>query len=372
MSSTQSAQVADTTLLEQLSSLAAERDGERRRSLLNSVADLFFAPALDVHTESEHKVFADLVIRLLVDVDVQGRTAFSTRVASDERTPRDVALALANDVIEVAKPILVHSPSLSEADVLNIATTKNTEYRLAISQRPHISERVSDVLIRFGELDVAESLAGNQTASISDDGYARMGRMSLARPSIRQALSLREDLPLATASEILPYLPPDAAAKLLDLMGVEGLVELQSLIDKATPAFLSERAARARRRINVRALMMQVSSEQVTLDDALTRLIDEGNALDLALGLSLVSGLPERQTANAIVSVRMEPLAVICRALDVATRIYVAADALRTATVRLPAAPPDVLRQAYEKIAPDTAGRGLRFVKVRNSVEGAS
>jgi uncharacterized protein (DUF2336 family) len=359
---------AEPNLLEQLSRLAVERDGERRRSLLNNVADLFYAPQNDVYTQSEHQVFAALVTRLLRDVDVPGRAAFSERVAPDARTPRDVALVLANDVIEVARPVLVHSPSLSEQDVLNIASMKSTEYRLAISQRPNISENVSDVLIKFGELDVAESLADNQTASISEDGYSRMSRMAVARPGLRHALSRREDLPLVTASEILPYLEPDAAAKLLAMMDVEGAVELQSLIEKATPAFLAERAARARRRINVRTLMTQVASSQVPLNDALSRLIEEGNALDLALGLSLVSGLPERQVTNAIVSVRMEPLAVICRALGVATRIYVAADALRTATVRLPTAPPEILREAYEKLSPETAGRGLRFIKVRNTV----
>ncbi|MEQ1768590.1 MAG: DUF2336 domain-containing protein [Devosia sp.] len=359
---------SDTDLLEELSLLAVEKSVERRRQLLSSVADLFYAPGLDAHTVSERQIFASVVGRLLKDVTVAGRAEFSTRVARDDRTPRDVALALANDKIEVARPILSYSPVLSEGDLVAIASTKALEHRLAIAGRENITEKVTDSLLEHGELEVAESLTDNTTAAISQDAFSRLVEMASNRPSLSRKLSSREDMPLRTANDLLPYLSADDAAKLVALMGVEGAEELTSLLDRATPELIAQRGAQARRRINVRALLQDVSAGKRSLDEAMGHLTEAGQALDLALGLSLACELPEQQVANVIISVRSEPLAVICKALDILPAIYIAADGLRTASVNLPTVAPATLKAAYDKLTPDGAARSLRFVKVRNHV----
>jgi len=364
---------SDPDLFEELSLLATEKSSERRRELLSSIADMFYAPAVEVHTDSERQHFADIVGRLLKDVRVAGRAEFSTRIAPDARTPHAVALTLANDdAIDVSRPMLTHSPVLSDNDLVSIASTKTMQHRLAISKRENITERVSDTLISFGEVEVADSLTDNATAMISSQGFSRVGELASNRPSLRRKLSVREDLPLAVAREILPYLNSDDAEDLLDLMGVDGSAELDALIEKATPELLSQRAAKARTRISINSLIHDVAAGKISFDKAILQLVEGGRIPDVALGLALASDLPEQQVVNAIVSVRMEPLAVICKAVDIQVSTYIAADALRTNSVNLPKAAPDQLTLTYGKLTPEAGARSLRFVKVRNTVSPGS
>lgn len=362
---------SNSDLFEELSLLATEKSAERRRELLSSVADLFYAPTIDAHTEAERQIFADVVGRLLKDVNVAARTGFSERVAPDARTPRDVALRLANDTIDVARPVLLYSPALSDGDLVSIAETRTIEHRLAISKRENLTEQVSDALIGHGELAVAESLVDNLSAAISADGFARIGARAPEQPSLRKQLSLREDLPLQTAQDILGYLKPDDAKKLLALMDIDGTAELTALLERATPELIAERGAKARQRIAVRSLMNDVTAGKLSLNAAVGQMVEGGEVHDLSLGLSLASGLPELQVANAIVAVRMEPLAVICKALDIALATYIAADALRTGSVNLPRTPAETLTLNYGRLTVEAALRSLRFVKVRNTAATA-
>jgi len=359
-------------LLEGLSLLAREKSSEKRRELLSNVADLFYSGPADVHTELEVQIFADVVVRLLKDVNLSGRAAFSDRAATDERTPRQVALTLANDAIEVAQSVLTHSPTLSDSDLVAIASTKTVEHRLAISKRDYITETVSDTLLGFDEIEITESLTDNATAAISAQGFSRISTLALDRPSLRRKLSVREDLPLAIANEILPYMSADESEKLLKLMGVEGSKGLNALLEKATPELIAQRGAKARRHLSIKGMMKSVALGEASLDAVIEQLVEGGKVLEVAFGLSLASDLPEQQVANAIMSVRMEPLAVICKSLDIRVATYLAVDALRTQSVHLPELSTESLKLAYGKLTLEAAARSLRFVKVRNTLSAGS
>jgi hypothetical protein len=87
---------------------------------------------------------------------------------------------------------------------------------------------------------------------------------------------------------------------------------------------------------------------------------------------TLALELPEQQVINAIVSTRIEPLAVICKAMNIQPSTYVEADALRTSSVRLPPVKPEALELAYGRLTPDGAARSLRFIKVRNTASAGN
>gem|GEM_PF-589536 len=356
-------------VLDQLTSLAQEKSSEKRRELLSSLADLFYSePAAEPRAPGDIRLFADVVSRVLKDVNIDGRANFADRIALDPRMPREMIMTLASDEISVARPILTHSPILTDGDLISLASGGDTARRLAISKRETIAESVTDVLIDFGEMEVAQSLAGNVGAEVSNRGFEKMSTMAEENQSLGRKLSVRRDLPRNIAEKILPHLKPTDAAKLQRLIAAEDSTELEAVVDNAEKALIAERAGEAKQRINIRHWMDEVAHGRKTLDAAVDAIVATGKPTDVALALSLVSGLPERQVTNAVISVKAEPLALICRAIGIGTATYLAIDRLRAASVNLSASTPAVMQQLYDVLDMEGARRTLRFVQVRNTV----
>jgi hypothetical protein len=94
-------------------------------------------------------------------------------------------------------------------------------------------------------------------------------------------------------------------------------------------------------------------------------LIEERRPFDVALFLSQVSMLPEKQVVNAMVLRLGEPLTLICKAMGVGTDVYVRANALRCETAQMAADAESRLRENYDKLDQKGAPRAIRFVNVR-------
>ena len=333
-------------MLRSLSELASESSSDKRRALLGQVSDMFYNGGRDAITEREMGLFADVVTRLLKDLDTASRAHFSAIVARSERTPAEVALALARDNAAVADPILRLSPALSDEHLVEIASGSTIEHRLSISKRRDLTERVSDTLIDFGELEVLESLADNATAAISAHGFDVMTARSADSASLREKVCLRGDLPVAAARKLLPYLNAEHGARLAALIAANS-AQLGDIVRGALPELSAERSRRAKRRLLTKHLAAEVESGRKLPDDAVFEVLVDGHLLDLALLFSELSLLPEKQMANALLSTQPEPLALVCKALGLEANTYLKVDALRCLGVHLPANPPDPLREAY-------------------------
>jgi hypothetical protein len=76
-----------------------------------------------------------LALRLINSTDVPARAAVAGRLAPYPAAPRAVILRLARDVIDVAGPILRHSPCLTPADLEAIAADCSTAHAAIIAAR---------------------------------------------------------------------------------------------------------------------------------------------------------------------------------------------------------------------------------------------
>src|SRR3954447_887280 len=112
----------------------------------------------DLCTGSDRAV-ADAVLELLVrDLAVEVRQALATTVAASALLPAHVARQLAADRIEIAGPILEHSPVLSDEDLVRVVRTNAMQYALAVAGRQRLSEMVSEELVDTGQAEVVTRL----------------------------------------------------------------------------------------------------------------------------------------------------------------------------------------------------------------------
>jgi len=104
-----------------------------RPTLLRVLTDQYLRTS--VHTPDEERHYTKLAMRLIDETDIATRAAVAARLAPHACAPRAIMLQLARDVIEVAEPVLLHSPCLTPADCEVISRERGASYAEMIARR---------------------------------------------------------------------------------------------------------------------------------------------------------------------------------------------------------------------------------------------
>jgi uncharacterized protein (DUF2336 family) len=173
--------------------LARDKTVAGRRTLVETIGDLFFAQN-ETLTEQERSSMTEILRQLIHDVEISVRRALADRLAEQPMAPRDLVLALANDEIEVAHPLLVNSGVLEDMDLIEIIRNRTLEHQLAIAIRKSVSETVCDALVETENTDVIKTLLENPHAQISAKTMEYLVEQSRRVDSYQNPLLNRPDL----------------------------------------------------------------------------------------------------------------------------------------------------------------------------------
>ncbi len=161
---------------------------------------------------------AEQIFRLLMrETETKVRAALANHVKSSKTLPRDIAMSLARDVEEVALPLLEHSESLTESDLIELVQATHDQNRhLAISRRDYVPLALSDSLIARGTEEVAASLVDNAGAQISDNGMGKIVERFPENKPLMSALVSRPQLPATVAEKLINHVSASLARTLKD------------------------------------------------------------------------------------------------------------------------------------------------------------
>jgi hypothetical protein len=102
-------------------------------TLLRVLTDLYLQRV--THTAEEEHYYTELALRLIEATDIAERGVLAARLAAYASAPAPVINRLARDVVEVATPILEHSPCLAAADLRAIAEECGSAHAQIIAAR---------------------------------------------------------------------------------------------------------------------------------------------------------------------------------------------------------------------------------------------
>lgn len=176
-----------------LLALARDKSLAGRESLASSVAGIFTAQS-DGFSDDEKTIAHDILRALVRDVEKSVRAALAANLAASAAAPRDVILALANDDIDVAFPVLTESPVLEDPELIQIVAERTTGHRLAVSMRPKLGETVSDAVIATGDKEAIACLLHNNEAMISKAALTALVQDAKLNDDYHEPLSGRPDL----------------------------------------------------------------------------------------------------------------------------------------------------------------------------------
>ena len=135
------------------------------------------------------------MIVLLDDPAPKVRLALAEALADNADAPRAVVLPLAEDQPEIAAHILLRSPVLTDADLVDLAARGSDATRMLIAHRATVSRPVSAALAEVGEAAELAALLENEGAAFSRRSLTRIADRLGHDGEIRALLLDRTDLP---------------------------------------------------------------------------------------------------------------------------------------------------------------------------------
>ncbi len=355
---------APSSKLRDLVDLAKEPSSERRRELLREVTDLFFTGA-DGAPPAQIALFDDVMSQLAGEMEEQVRAELAQRMADAAQAPRRLIRNLASDSIAVAEPVLQRSTALTEADLIEVAQSRDQAHLRAISQRPHVPEKVSDVIVEHADDHTLGALLANDGAVLSRAAHETAVDRASANPDLHEAVVRRQTLPIDLLNEM--YFVVEA--KLRD--------EIMAKNAEMDPAELDAALAVSRKRVATRdgALPADYDSAEAAIrvlrragpigPQALAAFLRNGETTKFLVCLSELADI-DFHTARRILERReLDALAIVCKAADFDRALFLTfavlvldreADAMGRARE---------YGQLYSDLTREVAGRTIRFWRMR-------
>src|ERR1700759_1112530 len=106
---------SDMSDMGRLAQLAANPGNVNRSELFLAVASLYRVQGTYLNPR-ERELMNEILRRLTHDVEMAIRISLAERLADDAAAPHDLIVLLADDSIEVARPLLLRSPLISDDD----------------------------------------------------------------------------------------------------------------------------------------------------------------------------------------------------------------------------------------------------------------
>jgi uncharacterized protein (DUF2336 family) len=353
--------------LEDLIRLAEEPTSEARRAVLEGVSELFMSDDVQLN-KRETGIADDILGSLAEEVEAEVRAELAERFADLPNAPHGLIRKLANDVFEVAAPVLMRSGILTDADLVEIVRNNGESHQIAVANRPEVSETVSEALVEVGTDEVLETLVRNEGASISEQSMSKIVERSETSIRLQAPLAARKDLPGDMMQEMLHF-AGEAVKRIIMSRADVDEETVRRVIAKSEAALVSEAVASP-------ALLRTAKDEIDRLvrlgklhPDSLGDFLRRSEIPKFIVALAHLVDVDVDTARHIVFSPNYEGIAVACRAAKVegttfATIIQIMARSEALNIGREPLQMSELL-QTYLNMPEETAQRAMRFWRVR-------
>jgi uncharacterized protein (DUF2336 family) len=210
--------------------LARDSSSEGRANLLTAISGLV-EDSGRVLTSSEKSLMNDILKKLIQDVAKPVRKALAEKLAHSYQVPQEALALLANDEYDIASPILLKSPLLSDDDLIFVIRHRSHNHRLAVAMRSSLTTPVSDALVSTNSVDIIKTLLENRGAEIAHTTMAYLVEQSRTVDEFREPLLRRQDLEPALAKKMYVWVSAALRQYIVEHYPVDK-VELDNLLAK--------------------------------------------------------------------------------------------------------------------------------------------
>ena len=309
--------------------------------------------------ELEH-VF-NIVEMLVARADRPVRCKLAEHLSIRNDVPHDLLLSLANDDINVAYSLLVHSKLLGDDELAGIIDSHGREHALSIAQRGLISPIVSENLVETNDSAVVIALLHNDGAEFSEETYRRLADKAIWEPQYRAPIVSRSDLSPQLAGHLYAWVG-DTQRQLIEQRFKFGVEELDGLMARA----LGDLEESTNAKFSSDELKRISSARIARTSDMLLQHLRKGRLTQFEQDLCEIMGLSRDVVYRALHKQGVSGVAILCRSYGFASAFF------SEAYVHLHSGPTNALvrtSEQYKKaityfstLKPDAAQRMLRIL----------
>lgn len=303
--------------LQHLLQLALDRSVAGRRALSAALGDMFCDEA-SVLTERERALMVDILRKLIRECEMAVRRDLGERLARSPDTPSDLILALANDEIEVAEPILMASGVLRDMELVQIIRHRSQQHQLAIAMRRSLSETVSDALVETQDENVIQALLENQDAKIAEATMAYLVEESRRLDRFQEPLVKRRDLKPELAARLRHWVSAALRRYILDHFDIaaDALDDSLEPVAVHAPATDDAQTGDGESADAAGVLAGRLARGQRVSWDFLIQVLRRGEVSLFEALFARLAGLSDQRLRHILYDAGGESLAILSRALE--------------------------------------------------------
>lgn len=354
--------------LSHLVNLAKEPSSDKRRELLRSVTDLFM-DAPDQRTDVEREQFGEILGTVAREMEMEVRRALAQRLASVPEAPRNIILQLANDEIEVARPVLTTSPVLKDADLIAVSMVRSQDHLHAVAGRPTVSAAVADALVKRGDDKVLVNLVENRGATLS----------RAAMEKIVDRAQTTEALHAPVVSR--PNLPPDLLNSMFFAVSSGLKRDIMARMKDVAPALIDDAIRMTEKRMKrsihtsdpeeekAKIFVAQLQKSGPVTESLLFSLAKQKRFAEVHVVLARLAGLDLKTARRIFEQDSPEALAIACRACRFDRQTFSTLILSRLADAEATKSLDEAydLLKLYDQVPVESAQRVMRFWRLRQS-----
>lgn len=350
--------------LSDLIALAEEPSSEKRRVLLRELTDLFFANP--EHRAGEMALFDDVLTQLAGDMEAAVRAELADRIAPAAEAPVKLVHSLAADeAIEVARPILESSRTLTDEDLLAVARGRGQEHLKAISRRENVSVVVSEAIVQRADDETLSVLIRNDGAALSRQAHETVVDRAGANPDLHAAVVNRSSLPMDLLNEMYFVVEAQLRQKILERNAEMDPVELDAALAAGRNRLAADDGALPPDYDEAERDVRSLVARKALTPKALASMLRNRESTRFMVALAELAGI-DFHTARLILERReLDALAIVCKAADFERSLFL------TFAVLVLDRDADAMGRAreygelYTALPKELAQRTLRFWKMR-------
>jgi len=294
----------------ELLDLARDPSEPARAALVAGLYDLSLASA---ELPADDRALAlDILLKLIQGVATSVRHQLAIRMARDPAAPKPLVVALARDEIAVAFPVLIESPVLDEADLIEILRDCPPEHRLGALQRESIGENISIAATQIHDPQVMRWLIENPGARIPRDAMEIIVATSQVEPGLQKPIVERADLPADLAERVHAFVPEALRREL----GARHQIRFAGEAAPTAPAKVAVRETKEADQLALAAARERRAAGALTVD-LLLKSVRSGRMAEFEAMFACFSHLSLEAARQILASPTGEALAVALKAQGV-------------------------------------------------------
>jgi uncharacterized protein (DUF2336 family) len=340
---------------------------QRRLNGLRQVTDLFLHDA-EALNEEQIDLFDVVITRLANAIETSARVELASRLAPIASAPRGIIKSLAQDQILVARAVLTQSSRLTDEDLVAIALAKGRDHMLAMTERPVLSEHLTDVLVTRGDRVVVHAVAGNPGAKFSANGMTTLVDRSRADEALQTLLTRRQDIPEAHMHQLIAIAKETARQRLSEALPETTSEDVDSAVEKSTKAVSAAISTGNRDYAIAMRIVSALSQERRMGENDLIALAQNGKKEEAICLMALLTGLSVPSTERLVFSNELDLILVVAKAQNWMWETVKALLYVRSGH-DVPFHTLKTSEKNYEQLSVDTAQRVMHFLKVKEKAQ---